>query len=181
MRDTLETIHKNWGWFLASGIFLLVIGILAIGSSVFTTLFTMAFLGALLLIAGAIKTIYAFWAKDWSGFFLQLVGGLLYLFVGALIYWNPAKTAVALTLLMAIVFIISGAAKIIGSLIHRFPDWGWVFFSGLISLVLGGLILSEWPVSGLWIIGLFVGIDLIFYGWAWIIMALKAKNLPKLP
>lgn len=178
MYETLDSIRKNWGWFLALGIFLLLAGILAVGSSVFTTLFTVTFLGALLLIAGIVEVVSSFWAGRWGAFFLTLFSGLLYLVVGALIFWHPAAAAAALTLLMALLFIVLGIAKIVGSLISRFPHWGWVLFSGVISLILGGLILAQWPQSGLWVIGLFVGIDLIFYGWAWILMAFRAKNLP---
>lgn len=179
MYNTLDSIRKNWGWFFVFGLFLLLTGILAIGSSVFTTLFTVAFLGVLLLVAGIVKVVYAFWARKWGGFFLQLFSGLLYLVTGALIFSNPAAAATALTLLMSVLFIVSGIAKIIGAIATRFPDWGWIVVSGIISLILGGLILAQWPYSGLWVIGLFVGIDLIFFGWTWVMMALKAKNLPK--
>ena len=136
MFDAIESVRKNWGWFLASGIALIIIGLLAIGSSVYTTLFTMSFLGALLAIAGFIGVVYAFWARKWGGFFGQLIMGLLYLLTGALILWNPAAAAVALTLLMAVLFIISGIAKIVGSVTMRFHQWGWVLVSGLISLLL---------------------------------------------
>lgn len=180
MFDSLESVRKNWGWFLASGIGLVLVGLLAIGSSVFTTLFTVSFLGVLLAVAGIIEIVYAFWARRWGGFFVQLVMGVLYTLTGLLILWNPGAAAVALTLLMAIMFIVSGIAKIVGSLMGRFPHWGWVLVSGIISVLLGGLILGEWPYSGLWVIGLFVGIDLIFYGWAWILLALGAKDSPRI-
>lgn len=176
MHDAVETIRKNWGWFLASGIALILIGILAIGSSIFTTLFTVAFLGVILLIAGAIEIVYAFWAHRWGGFFLQLFTGLLYLVTGALLLWHPAAAAIGITLFMALMFIVSGLAKMAGSLVYRFHDWIWIFISGIISVILGAMILAEWPQSGLWIIGLFVGIDLIFHGWAWVLLALGAKK-----
>lgn len=177
MYETLKTIKDNWGWFLASGIFLLLMGLFAISSSVYTTLFTTAFLGSILLITGLVGAFYAFWAKDWGGFFLQLITALLYAAVGALLLFRPERAAIALTLLMALTFIVSGLAKVIGSLLHRFTGWGWVLVSGLISLLLGGLILNDWPESGLWVIGLFLGIDLVFYGWTWILMSLKARSL----
>lgn len=180
MNDTIEAVRKNWGWFLASGIALVIIGFLALGSSIFTTLFTITFLGALLIVAGAIEIGYSFWARHWGGFFLQLLTGLLYLVTGALILWNPGAAAIGITLFMSLLFIVAGIAKIVGSLIKRFHDWVWVLISGIISLILGLLILAEWPASGLWIIGMFIGIDLIFHGWAWIILAIGAKaSTPK--
>jgi uncharacterized membrane protein HdeD (DUF308 family) len=178
MGDAIEEIRKNWGWFLASGILLLVLGFLALGSTTFTTLFTVSFLGMLCSIAGVVKVIYSFWARKWGGFFASFVTGLLYLVTGALILWRPAEAAAALTLLIAVLFIVSGVAKLLGSIIMRFAEWGWVFFSGLVSLLLGVLLLAEWPVSGLWAIGIFVGIDLIFLGWTWVILAFGAKRLP---
>lgn len=179
MRDIVEVIRKDWGWFLAFGIFLVLLGSLAVGSATFTTLFTVTFLGALLLIAGVTKVIHSLWARKSDNFGFSLLTGLLYGVTGGLILWNPATSAIALTLLIATLFIVSGIAKMLGSALIRFSEWGWVFFSGLVSLVLGGLILAEWPVSGLWVIGLFVGIDLIIGGWAWIITSLTARRFPQ--
>ena len=142
MRDIIEEKRNDWGWFLAFGIFLIVLGFLALGASVFTTLFTVAFLGALLFIAGVGKVIYAFWARKTDNFFLTLIAGIVYVVTGGLILWNPGTAAIALTLLMAMLFIISGVAKMLGSATWRFPYWGWTFFSGVVSLVLGGLILG---------------------------------------
>ena len=178
MNDTLEEVRNNRGWFLGLGVLLLLLGILALGSTVFTTLFTVAFLGSLLLVSGIVKVVYSFWARRWGGFFASLVTGLLYLVTGALILWQPGPAAVALTLLIAILFLVSGIAKILGSLTLRFQEWGWVLFSGVVSLVLGGLLIAAWPLSGLWAIGVFVGIDLIVLGWTWIILAMGAKRLP---
>ncbi len=77
---------------------------------------------------------------------------------------------------MAMFFLIGGLFQLIGSLTVHVPGWGWQAVDGIITLVLGVLVLSQWPVSGLWVIGLFIGIDLIFYGGAWIALALGLRS-----
>jgi uncharacterized membrane protein HdeD (DUF308 family) len=84
---------------------------------------------------------------------------------------RPLISAEALTVVMAVFFLIGGLFQLIGSFAVALAGWGWAAADGIIMLVLGGLILAQWPASGLWVIGLFVGIDLIFYGLAWIALA----------
>lgn len=173
----VQTFKNNWGWFLALGILLVILGILAAGASVFTTLLSVVLLGALLVVGGIAKIIYSIWLRRWSGFIPNLLVGILYAVVGAYTLMHPAASAVALTLLIAILFLISGIFRVASSLTLQFENWGWVLFSGLISIALGAMILAEWPESGLWVLGLFIGIDLIFAGWTWIFLSLGARNL----
>lgn len=179
--SSIETLRRNWGWFLALGIFLIFLGFLAVGSSVYTTFFTIFFLGTLLLISGIAKIIYSFWASEWSGFFLSLLIGLFYGLVGALFIAKPIPSALSLTMLIGSLFVVSGLFKIFASIIIRFEEWGWILLSGILSLLLGVLVLAEWPESSLWVIGLFVGIDLIFYGWTWVILSLAARKAENRP
>lgn len=170
-------LKEQWGWFLGLGIFLILLGILAISASVYTTFVTIFFLGTILIAGGIAKLIYSFWAKEWSGFFLSLLVGLLYLVIGLICLIKPVQAAAALTLLIGSLFVVGGLFKIIGSIVVRFEQWGWVLFSGIVSLILGLLVLSSWPMSSLWIIGLFVGIDMIVYGWLLVLISLEAKRL----
>lgn len=172
-----HSIKENWGWFLALGIFLIILGTVGVASAVYTTFITIFFLGVLLAAGGVAKLIYSFWAQKWSGFFLSLLVGILYLVAGGILLYKPVQSAAALTLLMGWMFIVSGLFKIIASLVNRFEQWGWVLFSGIISLVLGILVLAEWPEASVWIIGLFVGIDLIIYGWLCVLLSFAAKNV----
>lgn len=173
----INEIRDNWGWFLALGIILVILGTLAIGASVYTTFFTILLLGVLLLAGGIAKLIYSFWAQKWSGFFISLLIGILYGVTGGLLLFKPLESAAALTLLIGSLFVVSGLFKIIVPLVSRFSQWGWVLFSGIISLLLGILVLEGWPETSLWVIGLFVGIDLLIYGWAIILFSFAAKNL----
>lgn len=173
----VKTFKKNWGWFFALGVLLVILGALAAGASVFTTLLSVVILGALLLVGGIAKIIYAIWLRQWSGFIPTLLVGILYAVVGAYTLYHPAASAIGITLLLAILFLIGGIFRASSALILQFQNWGWVLFSGLISIALGIMILAEWPESGLWVLGLFVGIDLIFAGWTWIFLSLGARNL----
>ena len=108
----------------------------------------------------------------------MLLMGVLYIVVGLLFLNRPVSALEALTLLLACSLMVSGVFRIVGSLLDRFPHWGWIFFGGVLNLVLGLMIWQQWPVSGFWVIGLFVGIDMIFNGWTWIMLALRLKQLP---
>jgi uncharacterized membrane protein HdeD (DUF308 family) len=84
--------------------------------------------------------------------------------------------ALVLTLIMAIYFMVIGILRIISALAMRFPSWGWVLFSGVITFILGIMIKSQWPATGLWVIGLFIGIDMIFSGWSYVMLSMAAKK-----
>jgi uncharacterized membrane protein HdeD (DUF308 family) len=125
---------------------------------------------------GAFEAVQSFWQPKWGGFFLHLVGGILAVVVGSHLVTSPKAGALVLTLVMAIYFMVIGIVRAITALTMRFPNWGWVLLSGVISFILGLLIKQQWPYSGLFIIGLFIGIDLIFSGWSYVMLALAAKK-----
>jgi uncharacterized membrane protein HdeD (DUF308 family) len=177
LRHELEAIRGNWGWLLALGIVLVVVGTGAVAAPWVASLASAVAFGVLLLMGGTAQLVGAFWTRDWSGFFLSLLIGILYVVVGVLFLRDPGDALLAMTLLLACALMVGGLFRIIGSLMFQFPHWGWVLIGGIINLVLGILIWQQWPVSGLWVIGLFVGIDLIFTGWTWVMLALAIKNL----
>lgn len=172
----IEHVSRNWGWFLFLGIALIILGAAAVAYAGYTTLVTVFLLGILLIIGGFLQIVQAFYAHRWSGVFLSLLVGILYLVTGFLCLYRPETSAVSLTLLIATICLVGGLFRMIGSVLIRFQHWGWVFFNGLITFILGLLILSEWPYSGLWVIGLFIGIDLILSGWTWVVLSLAARR-----
>ena len=89
---------------------------------------------------------------------------------------DPVLAAEALTLMLAAAFLVGGVFRIVAAVAERFPGWGWVLCNGILSVVLGLLIWQEWPWSGLWVLGLFVGIDLIVNGTIWSIVAFSVRN-----
>jgi len=176
VKVTPEMIH-NWGWFLAFGIVLLVLGIAAIVRSVTATVVSMVFFGWVLAFAGAVQFVDAFLVGNWAGFFLHLLMAILFAITGLLMLIKPVISAEAVTFLMSMFFLIAGVSQLVTSLWTHLPGWGWQALNGIVSLVMGGIILAEWPISGLWVIGLFVGIDLMVYGWTWITLALDLHKM----
>jgi uncharacterized membrane protein HdeD (DUF308 family) len=173
---TPEMIH-HWGWFLAFGIVLLLLGIAAVVRACSATVVSMMFFGWLLLFSGMIEFVHAFIVGRWAGFFLHLLLALLFGITGALMVFKPVLSAEVLTLIMAIFFLVGGIYLLVASMWTHLPGWGWQAANGAISAIMGVLLLAQWPVSGLWVVGLFVGIDLILYGSAWIAMALKLHKM----
>jgi uncharacterized membrane protein HdeD (DUF308 family) len=175
----IDNIKKKWGWFLTLGILLMILGIISITFSVFATEFSIIIFGCLLIGAGVAQIVQSFWARKWSGLFLSILLGILYLVVGFLCVAKPIASALSLTLLIAAFCFIAGLSRMIASAISRFEGWGWVFFNGLITFLLGIMIFAEWPLSGLWVIGLFVGIDMLLLGWLWVILSVATRDNKK--
>jgi uncharacterized membrane protein HdeD (DUF308 family) len=174
LRD-IRGIREKWWGFLIMGLLLALLGIVVINHSVTATLFSVALFGALVAAAGVIQIIQAFWAQKWTGVLLSILVGLLYLVAGAYCLAKPAVSAMSLTLMIGMFLIVAGIFRMFMSLWYRFDQWGWFFINGLITLILGFLILANWPVAGLWVIGLFLGIDLLVAGIVWVMISLKAR------
>ncbi len=171
----LQELRRHWGLYLSIGIILVILGIIAISAAVATTLVSVAIFGWILVISGGVLAGHAFWTRTWGGFFVHLLAAIFYVIVGLLIAAHPAASALSLTLLLAAFFMVYGIFRIVGSLMIRFPSWGWVLFNGIISLILGILIWARWPYSAFWVIGAFIGIDLLLNGWSFIMLSLTAR------
>jgi uncharacterized membrane protein HdeD (DUF308 family) len=172
-----EQLQKRWMWFFGLGVVLIVLGAIALGASVFVTLASMLLIGWLLIAGGVLEVIHAFACKEWSGFFIDLLSGLLYVAVGFMIVANPEISAISLTLLIALFLIFGGTFKIAVAITSRYQHWGWLLLSGVVTLALGIMIWRQWPLSGLWVVGLFVGIDMILNGWSLVMLGIAAKRL----
>jgi len=175
----IQELHRHWVFFFALGVALMALGTIGILVAGLFTLASVVVFGWLLVIAGAGVTIHAFWAKQWSGFFLQLLSGLLYLVAGWTLATRPELSAIALALVLAISFVVQGAFRIGAALSTRIDGWGSLLMSGIITLLLGLMIWNDWPFSGVWVIGVFVGIDMFFYGGWLVSLALTVRKLAK--
>jgi uncharacterized membrane protein HdeD (DUF308 family) len=171
-----KDLAQYWGWFLLWGVVLLALGVAAVWRSMTATLASMLFFGWLLLIAAATEVIQAVMVGHWAGFFQHALGAVLYGVLGLIFVMRPMITAEILTFVMALFFLVGGLFQIIGAAWLGLGGWGWHVIDGLITLALGVLILRRWPASGLWVIGLFLGIDLIFYGLTWIAIAFALRG-----
>ncbi len=177
----LEEVRRHWGSHLALGILLCILGLVAVAYAVSASLVSVLFLGWLLVGSGLFQAILVFRVQRWSGFFLHLLAGVLEVVVGVLLVSAPAETALALTLLLAVYLLVGGSFRAIAALYLGFPGAGWSVVGGLLSFLLGLALWRQWPLSGLWFIGVCVGSDLLVHGVAWIAFALNARRLPVSP
>lgn len=172
-----ETLPRHWGWLLSLGVLLVILGCLGLGMTVGLTLVSMLFLGLLFIIAGVAQLIDACTRHQWKGILGHALIAILYLIGGCLIIYDPVLASVVMTALLAWIFIIIGITRLLMAIILRHDTgWGWLLFGGITSIMLGILMLMQWPYSGLWIIGLFVAIELMVNGWMSIFIALGMKR-----
>jgi len=169
-RGMVEGLREHRGWFLALGVVLIVLGIAALAYDVLTTIISVLVFGWLLLIGGVVEVFHAFRIHGWGGTLLHLLSALLAIIAGLIFIRNPLAGALTLTLVLGALFLVEGIFRIFG--MTRFGLSGWGVVGGIITAILGVLLLVHWPSSGLWFIGFAVGIDLIFRGWAWVMLGL---------
>ncbi len=174
----IDEVKQKWGWVLALGIVLILLGVVAVGAPFVVTLASVELFGWLLIIGGALQTAHGFLRRKWSGFFLDLLTGVLYLVVGLMFTENPVQAAAAITFILAIALMFAGTMRVVVALSSDFQHWFWLLLNGVISLVLGILIWRGWPDTSLWIIGLFIGVDMLFYGWALVMLSFAVRKLP---
>ena len=179
LRHELEALRGNWFWFVILGVALVVLGIVALGSVGIASLAAAAAIGVLLLLGGAAEVVGAFWCRGWIGLFLELLSGVLSIVVGLLFLRAPVNALAALTLLLACFLMVGGIFKVGAALAYRFAAWGWSLAGGIIDMILAQMIWQEWPAPALWVIGLFVGINLLFRGFNWIALGLALRSLPR--
>ena len=172
-----DQIRDKWGWFLALGILLLVFGLVAFLNLLAATVASVVYLGVMMLIGGALQFFHAFQAKGWRHSLFWGLSGLLYLLAGLLAFWNPLLTAAAFTLFMAAALVVAGGFRIwVGYRMRPVTGAGWIIFAGIITMLAGIVIAIGWPVNSLWILGLFLAVDLTMQGWALVAVALAARK-----
>src|SRR5271154_1178944 len=173
----IAPLKTKWGWIVALGVVYLVAGVIALGSVVMATVATVYFVGIMMIVAGVFEVIHSFQIKTWGRFLFWLALGVLYIIAGFTAFDNPLLTAVWLTLILGAALVASGIVRIfLGFNMQHGSPWIWIVFSGLITLLLGVIILVHWPVSSLWTLGIFLGVDLVFAGAGWIGLGLGLRN-----
>src|SRR5579883_169815 len=173
----LEPLRAKSGWIVALGVIYVIAGLLALSSVVFATVVTVFVVGIMMLIAGVAQVINAFQIKTWGKFLVWLLVGIVYVVAGFVTFENPLLTAAFLTLLLGVALVFSGIMRmLLGFSMRQGTPWIWVVFSGALAVLLGVVIIAHWPVSGLYILGLLLGIDLIFAGTGWISVGLGLRR-----
>jgi uncharacterized membrane protein HdeD (DUF308 family) len=172
----LQPLRAKSGWIVVLGVIYVVAGLVALGSVVLATVATVFVVGIMMVIAGVAEVINAFQIKTWGKFLLWLLLGALYIVAGFATFENPLLAAAVLTLLLGFSLLASGIMRIVLAFsMKEGAPWIWVALSGAITLLLGIVILAHWPVSGLYILGLFLGIDLVLAGAGWIAVGLGLR------
>ncbi len=173
-----DNIRHKWGWLLALGISMVILGTIALFISPAATLGTVLVLGWLLVVSGVVEAFESFRVRRWGGTFLHLIGGVLGVLVGLLVVTHPVAGALAWTLLFASFLLVIGIFRLVAAVRLKFPNWGWAAFDGAMALLLGFLLWMEWPVSGLWFLGFAVGVSLVLRGWSYVMFAIAVRTLP---
>ena len=176
----MEEIQNSWAWFLALGILLMLLGAICIIGDVTATFATVLIFGWLLLISGIVALVHAFGTRNWSGFFLNLLSALFRGFTGYLLIRYPLAGAASLTLILASFFVVSGVFRAIAAGMLKFPRWGWAVFSGIVSLVLGVVVLAHLPVMTVFFLGIVVGVNLLTDGIAFVALGTQLHSIPKI-
>ncbi|MBI5261943.1 MAG: HdeD family acid-resistance protein [Bradyrhizobium sp.] len=167
--SNVAPLRAKWGWIVALGVVYIFGGTIALGSMFLATVASVLMVGVMMIIAGVAEVINAFQMKSWGKFLIWALLGVLYVVAGFVTFQNPLFAAVLLTLLLGASLVVSGILRIFLALsMKRGTFWGWVALSGVITLLLGILILARWPINSVYILGLFLGIDLIIAGAGWV-------------
>ena len=163
-----EPAPKSWWLYLLLGIVFIIGGFIVLGDVTLASVISAIVIAWALLIVGVIQVVHAFSATGWKGFLLDLLVGALYIAAGYILLANPLAATLKLTLILGIIWLVSGVLRIVLAAV-LWRDAGWLLLlSGIIGVLAGGIIISEWPQSGLWVLGLLLGVDLLFHGFAWI-------------
>lgn len=162
-------LRAKWGWILALGIVYVIAGFVALGSVVMATVASVLIVGVMMIVAGVAEIINAFQCKGWGKFLVWVLLGALYIVAGFVTFENPLLAAALLTLLLGASLVASGVVRIfLAFSMKREQPWIWLLLSSIVTLLLGLLILAHWPVSSVYILGIFLGIDLVMAGAGWI-------------
>ena len=173
-----DEIQQGRKWFMTLGIILVLVGSCAV---LFPVLFTLAietFIGAVILFSGVLQVTHAVLSRRYGNFTMRLLSGLIPVLIGLLLLVYPVKVMALLTFILAVFFMLEGVARIVLSWQMRpLSCWYWPLIGGAVSLLLGLLIFSQWPRDVLWILGLFIGIDIVFAGWTFIMLAMSVGRM----
>ena len=175
----MAPLRAKWGWIVALGVVYVIAGFIALGSVAMATVASVLVVGVMMIVAGIAELINAFQIKTWGKFLVWALLGVLYIIAGFVTFENPLLAAALLTLFLGASLFASGIVRIfLAFSMKREMPWVWVALSGVITLLLGLIILAHWPVNSVYILGIFLGIDLIFAGAGWIGLGFGLHRVP---
>ena len=172
----MEKLRHRWGFFVGLGALAILLGVIALGLDVLATLTAVYIIAIFMIVAGGSEIVVGVNAKDWSHFFLWIVAGVFYIVAGAFAFAQPYHAAVVLTLILGASMLAAGIVRIyIGTHMHSHAKT-MVIVGGAVTALVGLVILLGWPTNSLAILGMLLGIDLLFTGFMWVGFGLRLKN-----
>lgn len=181
-RGIEETMQASWALFLTQGVIMIILGVLAVIWPQISTIAVDVYIGWMFLLSGIVGLVTMFLAPSVSALLWSLLTAALSLVVGVLLLWHPVAGTVSLTLVLIAFFIAEGIFQIAAAIRYRdaFPDsWGWMVMSGITDLILAWLMISGWPGTAVWALGLIAGVNLMTSGLAITMAALAGRSLVK--
>lgn len=174
--ESIGDARKHWGWYLVLGVVLMLVGLYCIWAEGLATAASVVVLGAILFVAGISQIIGAFMTRGAGHVILMLLVGVLDIVVGLMLMEHPALGALTITLFVAAILVFSGVFRFFSALWLQMPQYGWIALSGVISIVLGILLWTQWPISAFWFIGFAVGLSFFFEGVAFTSLAFRLRS-----
>ncbi|HUA76587.1 MAG TPA: HdeD family acid-resistance protein, partial [Acetobacteraceae bacterium] len=171
-------LSGKWGWFVALGVALIVLAVIAWLDVVAVTIAGTIFIGAMLLVGGVFQLVHAFMMQGWRSLLLGLLCAALSIIAGLLIMFEPLRGALVLTILVIAALIAGGVTRIVIGFRHReMASWGWLVLSGVISLIVAVLLYTSLPWSGLWVLGTLIAVELLVQGIGWLSFGLALRKV----
>ena len=175
-----KVLQKSWGWLLALGILFVILGTIGLGRTFAMTVLSVLFFGVLMLVGSGVQLIGAFRLEGWKNILWQIIMALLYALAGIIIVSDPLLASLLITAFLAASIIGVGIMRIVMAFrLRGSPGWMWLLIGGIVSVVMGALIFAMFPGASLWVIGLFVSVEMIVHGWTYIMVALAARRQSK--
>ncbi len=175
---TFSGLDRNWSWLFGLGILFIFLGCLGLSMVVGLTLMSIFLLGVLFEIAGIAQLIDVVKSRGWQASLWHALIALFYIILGSFIIFDPILASSIITLLIAWTLVIIGLSRLMMAMSLRTHTTGWLFLllSSIASIILGVLIIAEWPISGLWVVGLFISIELLINGWAYVFFSIVIRK-----
>jgi len=178
VRNVSDSVRDNWGWFLALGVAFILGGVFAFAAPFVASLAVTIVIAAVLVLAGIVQLVQAWRTQSWGGYLWQLIIGAVLVVGGVAVYLNPVVGTLALTLVVAAMFIAKGIFQVVLALRLRPHDgWGWILGAGVLAALVGLIIWFDYPFSGTYALGILVGISLALTGWSYVMIALAGRRL----
>lgn len=181
-RAVRDAFGAHWRLMMFQGVVMIILGVLAVAAPVIATIAIDIYVGWLFLFSGVIGLIALFSSHHIPAFLWTLITAALSIALGILLIWKPVEGALSLTFVLTAFFLVEGVFQIATSLVYRdsLPGtWGWMLASGVSDLLLVAIIVLGWPATGVWVLGLLVGINLFMSGWAIVMMAFAGRQATK--